>query len=160
MWLCIWSQLFPAKACKNITRRKDIPVQYMKEDIQKCRFYQISHKTRIGIKPFKCTQCVQRFPTQSHPSIPLKVFEHLSLDIQKYVTVCRTTRPLVDHYHITTRPLLQPLKISAVLHASLMPLFWLLPLSRVIEVLSHQAKPSTDKPLTVVERVYCDPRKG
>ena len=32
-----------------------------------------------------------------------------------------TRRPLVDHQQTTTRPLLRPLKISAVLHASLMP---------------------------------------
>ena len=40
------------------------------------------------------------------------------------VVVCGTTGPLVDHLVTTSRPLLQPMKISAVLHASLMPLFW------------------------------------
>ena len=35
--------------------------------------------------------------------------------------------PLVDHLVTTSRPLLQPLEISAVLHASLMPIITLAP---------------------------------
>ena len=33
-----------------------------------------------------------------------------------------SSRPLLDHYYTSTRPLLQPLKISVVLHASLVPI--------------------------------------
>ena len=70
------------------------------------------------------------------PSIPIppsfwafkpvytEAFKPVSGSLWQSVVVCGTTGPLVDHLVTTSRPLLQPMKISAVLHASLMPLFW------------------------------------
>ena len=65
-----------------------------------------------------CSDIPIPYPMQSNPLI---TFEHLSLYIQNF---WEAFKPVSGNlWHLKTRPLHQPLKISAVLQPSLMPLY-------------------------------------